>query len=600
MAVRIKSCTEAIDYLLKEISGAIRLGAPLGLGKPNVFLNQLFDRLRVQPERQLELYTALSLDVPKPDGFLAERFLGIFLERHFGADYPWLKYVRERHHLPANFRVYEFFTLAGSALSDSHAQRNHISLNYTHAASGLLDRGLNAIVQIVARDSSGRLSLSCNPDVTLDLDRMARERKQRVFKIAFVHPELPFLEGQAVVKEEFFDAVVEEPESYRLFALPRRPVDETSHAIGLYASSLVADGGTLQIGIGELGDALAWSLCLRQSENSHYGEILAKLGVESESPFNAGLFGLSEMVTDSLLRLREAGILKREITTPDGHRLFLQGGFGLGSKWFYERLRKLSENERHGIAMCPISEINDLYDPDETELRRERSRARFFNTAMEVNLLGGAMSDTLDNGLVVSGVGGQYNFVAMAHELSDAKSVLMLRSTRTKKGRRFSNITFHGGHLTISRHLRDTVVTEYGVAELRARSDEECIRAMIEIADAEFQPALIKAAQRVGKLSSSYNLPERARNNTTQALKSRLAGVSLPSFPFGSDFTPEEERLALALERLQKNGPSGLVRFLARGLVNRGFESELKRMGLGRARGPTELFWKCMLRGALD
>src|SRR5260221_6025402 len=92
---------------------------------------------------------------------------------------------------------------------------------------------------------------------------------------------------------------------------------------------------------------------------------------------------------------------------------------------------------------------------------------------MMVTLSGAAVSDGLADGRVVSGVGGQYNFVAMAHELERARSILLLRSTREAGGRVESNIVFNYGHVTIPRHPRDIVVTQHGVADLPGRTDAE-------------------------------------------------------------------------------------------------------------------------------
>ena len=76
--------------------------------------------------------------------------------------------------------------------------------------------------------------------------------------------------------------------------------------------------------------------------------------------------------------------------------------------------------------MTPVSQINELYGGEALD-RVQRIKARFINTCMKVDVLGAAASDTLDNHQVVSGVGGQYNFVAMAHALEDSRSILMLR-----------------------------------------------------------------------------------------------------------------------------------------------------------------------------
>ena len=67
--------------------------------------------------------------------------------------------------------------------------------------------------------------------------------------------------------------------------------------------------------------------------------------------------------------------------------------------------------------MMPVSFTNQLYG-DEDIKRRARVDARFVNNAMMATLMGAAISDGLENGQVVSGVGGQYNFVAQAFELA--------------------------------------------------------------------------------------------------------------------------------------------------------------------------------------
>ena len=97
--------------------------------------------------------------------------------------------------------------------------------------------------------------------------------------------------------------------------------------------------------------------------------------------------------------------------------------------------------------------------------------------------LGAAVSDGLDDGRVVSGVGGQYNFVAMAHALPGGRSALLLRSTREAGGEAESNIRWNYGHTTIPRHLRELYITEYGIADLRGQPDEDCIVAMAGVSD---------------------------------------------------------------------------------------------------------------------
>src|SRR6185437_864936 len=174
------------------------------------------------------------------------------------------------------------------------------------------------------------------------------------------------------------------------------------------------------------------------------------------------------------------------------------GAFFLGPKSFYRALREMTLEQRARIQMTAVSFTNELYG-DEAAKRRARVDARFVNNAMIATLMGAAISDGLDNGQVVSGVGGQYNFVAQAFALEGARSILTLESTRREKGGVVSNIRWSYGHVTIPRHLRDIVVTEYGVADIRGKSDRDVAVAMLGIADSRLQDELLVQAKEIGK-----------------------------------------------------------------------------------------------------
>jgi acyl-CoA hydrolase len=581
------SIDDAVARILQRGGDAVAVAAPLGLGKPNHLLNALYARFKAEPARRLTLYTALSLDLPAAGSDIERRFLEPFLARQFGRDYPRLDYVidMKANRVPANVRVEEFYFLSGAMMHAERAQREYASINYTSVARDLAERAnLHAIVQLVAARGSGasaRYSLSCNPDVTLDvIEAIAANGGQRPLIIGVVHPDLPFLGGAADVGPEFFDGVVDgSAPRQELFALPRNAVDLTEYAIGLHASALVRDGGTLQIGIGALSDAIVHALLLRHQRNADYLATLAALrggrGGEpmlerwgGSAPFARGLYGASEMIMDGFMHLRRAGILKRlvyddidvERALAGGARVdvskledgnYLKGAFYLGSKEFYAWLRELQGEDYDGLEMCAVSDVNQLYGGREQLDAIQRRDARFFNTCMMASLLGAATSDALEDGRVVSGVGGQYNFVAMAHALAGGRSVLLLRATR-KNGRTLeSNIRWSYGYTTIPRHLRDVYITEYGIADLRGRSDEACIQAMLAISDARFVDELAATAIRNGKLARDFRVPDAWRANTPEALAERLrpqvnAGL-LPTFPFGSDFDATERRILPAL-----------------------------------------------------
>jgi acyl-CoA hydrolase len=417
-------------------------------------------------------------------------------------------------------------------------------------------------------------------------------------------------------------------------------------------STLVRDGGTLQLGIGELGEAIVYALQLRHQQPAIYRDVVESFGllarhrrlIETEggtAPFERGLYGCSEMLADGFLDLFRSGVLKRcvyasaklqrlldeghideqvsertlaalheggmrrmsfvdfhefrdiglfredveydrgMLVAPDGTQLranfddpeqrrqiartclgerlrngiVADAGFFFGPKKFYEELRNMPVAQRRLFAMRAISFVNELYG-HEWELKvAQRRHARFINTTMMVTGLGAAVSDALADGRVVSGVGGQYNFVAMAHALPEARSILCLRSTRDSRGEATSGIPWSYGHATIPRHLRDIVVTEYGIADLRGRTDREVVEALLAIMDSRFQHGFVADAQRARKLPRDYRIPDTARNNNPQRLRERFAPWRardlFQDLPFGSDITPEEVMLAKALRGLQ-------------------------------------------------
>jgi acyl-CoA hydrolase len=476
-----------------------------------------------------------------------------------------------------------------------------------------------------------------------------------------VHREMPFMLGGAKVAPEVFDLLLDHSRyDHDLFAPPNPALATVDHAIGLHASSLVRDAGTLQIGIGELGDSIVYSLLLRHQQNEAWRRALAGIGdhtpalvdeIGGRGPFSQGLFGATEMFVDQMLDLYRAGILRRRvydylplqralaangsstrvdaglldallahgagprlgaadvaalrhagvfrgetrydrghIVSPEGTRIpadlsdadaraalareclglelqggvVMQAGFLLGPRSFYAALNALPESERRLFDMRGVGYINQLYGADQDLRVAQRCHARFVNTTMMLTLLGAAVSDGLADGRVVSGVGGQYNFISMAHALPQARSLLCVRSTRHKDGKLNSNVVAHYGHTTSPRHLRDIAVTEYGVADLRGRTDGECVAAMLNIADSRFQEVLLAQAKRANKIDAGYRIPEQHRHNTPERLEQafegpRRAGL-FSEYPFGTDLTREEIDLARALRWLKAHTHGTLAR----------------------------------------
>lgn len=700
-----------VDEVLAKVGKELRLATPLAAGKANHLLNAFYDRAKRDPEISLTIYTALTLERPKGKSDLETRFLEPMVERVFG-NYPDLDYELDRvaNTLPDNVRVIEFYFPAGKYKNNSQAQRDYVSSNYTHVARDVLGRGVNVLVQQVAwksEDGAERVSLSCNPDVMLDMMQVLGGRADVAF-VAQTNGELPYMFGDADLKASAFDFIVHNPElDYRIFGPPKMSISDADYMIGLYASTLIRDGGELQVGIGSLGDSIVYGLRMRHEDNELYLRVLNEFSVLERcgapisetgdlGVFEEGLFAASEMVVDGFMYLYEAGIIKRKvyddlhlqrllgqgaitetvtpemlrlladnkaihvhlseddfdylvrfgvfrnglryqqgsIVTEDGERVraslvdkesfdalcnhclgtelengaVIHGGFFLGPQAFYQWLRDMPEKERRLINMRSVSRINQLYGHEDID-RLQRPFARFVNTGMMVTLSGAVVSDGLEDGTVISGVGGQYNFVSMAHALPDGRSIIQVRATRGHGDSLESSVVWNYGHTTIPRHLRDIVITEYGIADLRGKTDEEIVQELVNISDSRFQEDLVAKAKAEGKLAPDYEVPERFRNNTPKSYSVPLAELKkqglFEQFPFGTDLTDEEIILGGALKRLKSKMHTGLnavtavANAVAHGEDDADVAPYLRRMGLEKPDGFKETLYQRLLSAEL-
>ncbi|MGH6871317.1 MAG: acetyl-CoA hydrolase/transferase C-terminal domain-containing protein [Rhizomicrobium sp.] len=592
----------AAEAIVRAVGRKIVLALPLGLGKANHVANAIYRRAAADRSINLTIFTALTLEKPRFANELERRFLSPVIERLFGA-YPDLDYARALREgtLPPNVEVNEFFFMAGRRLNDAVSQRHYISANYTHAFRYVLERGVNVVAQLVARRGD-RISLSCNTDLTLELLRARREGSAAFVFAGQVNAELPFMPGEGDIPASECQILLEGPKvEFPLFAPPKEPIDLAEYATGLHVARLVPDGGTLQIGIGQEGDAAAHALVLRQRDNAVFRNAVSRLAPDTmaghEAPFETGLYACTEMFVDSFLALMDAGVLKRDV---DG--ALVHAAFFLGPRAFYQRLREMPAGQLAKIQMSAVSFTNELYG-DEAAKRAARTGARFVNSAIMATLMGAIVSDGLEDGRVISGVGGQYNFVEQAFALGDARSIITLPATRKADGRTTSNIRWRYGHETIPRHLRDIVVTEYGAADLRGRTDEHVIAAMLAVADSRFQPELLRAAKDARKIAPDYEIPTAHRDNTPERIERALAPLRdrLPPFPFGTDFTDVEQRLIPALQILKEaaSSPLQVVALATLGLRARPDAEALSRMDLNAVHNLRDRLYRLLLNAAL-
>lgn len=663
-----QSVDDVLDYMGSEISFAMTLA----LGKPILFINELYRRAKEDPSIQLNIVTALALERPRIKNEIEKRFMGPLVDRIFKGT-PEFTYMHDFRtgNLPKNVQIYEFFNKAGGYMQTPEAQRNHLNSNYTHVVRDAIDFGCNVFGQLIScREIDGKMmySMGCNTDICIEAIQEMHKMRANGKKVAIigeVNTQLPFMYGDAVFEGEHYDMLLHGPEfNYPLFGPPKDSVSLRDHAIGLHVSSLVKDGGTLQVGIGALGDAIAAGLSMRQNDNEEYNRVLKATKIVDRyagliekiggtGTFKQGLYGSSEMFVDAFFQLYKSGILKRKVydciplmklmntgklsadkipaniiellleiegiqsvlstrdfrmlsefgilkeglefkdgyivdgvtrisadlSSPEnvaamktllGSKLkngkVILGAFFIGPRAFYNALNAMSEEERMQFGMSGVEKVNQLYGNE--ELRSlQRKEGRFVNAGMMVNVFGAITSDKLECGRVVSGIGGQYNFVSMAHALPDGRLIMMIRSTRNTCKKIKSNIVYTYGHTSIPKHLRDIIVTEYGIADVRGKPDAKIIEEILKITDSRFQDDLIKEAKRHGKLAADFELAPEYRQNYPEKIEALLkpfqADGHFAPFPFGTDFTAEEIAIGGSLKALAAKKKPAIIRGIA-------------------------------------
>lgn len=622
MNTNVRTAQEVAKAIVERVGSEVVLGLPIGIGKATHITDALFELATQDSSLSLTIFTGLTLEPPQGRSELEKRFLEPLVARLY-PNWPvprYAKTIREGS-LPSNIRVREFYLRPGAYLGSAYVQQQYSSINYSEVAGELMHLGVNVLAQLLAvsPDHPGRFSLGANPEVTLDLLPYFHERREAglpALLVGQVNHDMPFMSGDADLDAADIDIVLDDKRyDYPLFTLPNRSASDGDYATAMHVASLVRDGGTLQVGIGSLSDAVAHCLKMRHTSPALFAEVLQQLPggtatqrrrhlpVELE-PFKEGLYASTELLSDALFSLFEADLIKRaaDISTDT----VIHAGFFIGSSALYDGLKALPEERRRLIDMTRISKVNTLYG-EEAQKRAQRRDARFINETMMVTLLGAAVSDALDDGRVVSGVGGQFDFVSMGQALDGAMSILMCRARRDSGGKVSSNIRWNYGHNTVPRHHRDVFVTEYGIAATRGCSDRDTIDRLLHIADAKFQRGLIKSPLRSGKIERGYKMAGDADMNRPDVITSvfNQHREHFPAYPLGTELSNDEQVLAEALAWLQSNTASTgkRLRTTLQAALNSnktGHLAELSRMRLDNPSGIKQTVMQRLLRYALQ
>jgi 4-hydroxybutyrate CoA-transferase len=237
------------------------------------------------------------------------------------------------------------------------------------------------------------------------------------------------------------------------------PPNEVEQRIGRHVAGLVDDGATLQLGIGAIPAATAAAL------HGH-----RDLGIHTE------------MFTDTVMDLVEAGVVTG--ARKERNRGKIVTAFLMGSRRLYEFVHD-----------DPMIEMRSVDFTNDTHVIRSFSRMTAINSAIEVDLTGQVVADSIGS-RVYSGVGGQMDFIRGAALAPQGRAIIALPSTAGDGSisRIASTLAGGAGVVTTRAHVR-TVVTEWGVAELFGRTIRERARALIDIAHPDHRDRLAAEAE---------------------------------------------------------------------------------------------------------
>lgn len=271
-----------------------------------------------------------------------------------------------------------------------------------------------------------------------------------------VNPRVPQVWGDTEVSIDEIDYFVEVDRP--IPTLPVSPISETDRIIGEYVASLVNDGDTIQLGIGGIPNAVAQAFMSKKD-----------LGVHTE------------MFTSSMADLAEAGVItgrKKSL-----HKGKMVGTFALGTQKLYDFL-----DNNPGALLFQGNYVNNPF------VVAQNDNMVSINTGLQVDLTGQICSESIGS-RQYSGTGGQNDTAEGAIHAKGGRSIIALYST-AKEGTVSTIQPFlsPGAVVTLSRNNIDYVVTEYGIAPLKARTIRERVENLIGVAHPDFRSELRKEA----------------------------------------------------------------------------------------------------------
>jgi 4-hydroxybutyrate CoA-transferase len=317
-----------------------------------------------------------------------------------------------------------------------------------------------ALVSVSPPDKHGFCSLGTSVDAT----RAAIEMADVV--IAQVNRFMPRTHGDAQIHYREFSKMVEY--DMPLYTARASSISPVEQKIGDYVASLVEDRATLQMGIGNIPNAVLSSLSNHKDLGIH-----------------------TEMFSDGIIPLVEKGIVTGKYKKK--HKGKIVSTFALGSKHLYDFI-----DDNPTVAMLEVSYTND------SSIIRQNPKATAINSAIEIDLTGQVCADSIGHNMF-SGVGGQMDFIRGASLSEGGKAVIALPSITNVGASKIVSYLKEGAGVVTTRSHVHYVVTEYGIAYLYGKSIAERARELIRIAHPEHREQLDRESFERFKTTRLFN-----------------------------------------------------------------------------------------------
>lgn len=307
-----------------------------------------------------------------------------------------------------------------------------------------------ALIQVTPPDERGL----CSFGVSVDIVKSATENARIV--IAQVNPRMPRTLGDSMIHIYDMDYLV--PVDMPVIEVPPPEPSPTTREIGEYVAALVEDGATIELGIGEIPQAVLAFLKGKKDLGIH-----------------------TEMFTDAVIDMIEHGVITGDRKTVDRHKIV--ASFCFGTKRLYDYI-----DNNPVFSFNPTEYVNDPF------VIAQQNKMVAINVALEVDLTGQVCADSLGQRFY-SGIGGQLDFNRGAARSQGGKAIIAMPSTA--RGGTVSRIVCHlspGAGVVTTRGDVHYVVTEYGVAYLHGKSVQERALALMSIAHPKFRERLLRQA----------------------------------------------------------------------------------------------------------